>query len=149
MEKNGNGNGKETRLNNMQRKALAESVKAHYQVLIDEAQKRKESEQEAAIEHARKRLGYHLLKKQIARLEAEKQDLEHKLSELGFDSNGGLRTEWDKKTNQYVPVSSDVRRMLEGPVTQATKELEYERDHKTTKIWLADSIQEVTGIIDF
>lgn len=149
MDKNGNGNGKETRLNNMQRKALAESIKAHYQVLIDEAQKRKESEQEAATEHARKRLGYHLLKKQIARLESEKEDLEHKLSELGFDSNGGLRTTWDSKVNQYVPVSSDVRRMLEGPVAQATKELEHERDQKITKIWLADSIKEAKGVINF
>ena len=144
-----NGNGKETRLNNMQRKALAESITGHYQILIDEAQKRKESEQETAIEHARKRLGYHLLKKQIARLEAEKGDLEHKLSELGFDSNGNLRTTWDSKANQYVPVSSDVRRMLEGPVTQATKELEHERDQKVRKLWLADSIKEAKSIINF
>jgi len=149
MTKQDNGNGRETRLNNMQRKALAESVREHYKVLIDEAQKRKESDEERAIEHARKRLGYHLLKKQIARLESEKQDLETKLSELGFDSNGNLRTTWDPNTNQYVPVSSDVRRLLEGPITQATKELERERDQKIRKLWLADSIKEARSIIDF
>ncbi len=146
-KKNGNEN-REQRLNNMQRKALADSIKAHYRVLIDEARQKKESEQETAIEHARKRLGYHLLKKRISGLEDEKKDLETKLYELGFDSSGNLRTIYDSKTNQYVPAVSDAKRLIEGKSNDATKQLERERDQKVTKILLADSIKEAKSIMN-
>ena len=149
-KENKNGNEiRESRLNNMQRKALADSIKGHYQVLIDEAKQKKESEQETAVEHARKRLGYHLLKKRISGLEDEKKDLENKLCELGFDSSGNLRTIYDSKTNQYVPAVSGAKRLIEGKSNDATKQLERERDQKVTKILLADSIKEAKLIMNF
>ena len=147
-KKNGNAN-REFWLNNIQRKALADSIKVHYQVLIDEARQKKESEQETAVEHARKRLGYHLLKKRISGLEDEKKDLENKLYELGFDSGGNLRTIYDSKTNQYVPAVSDAKRLIEGKSNDATKLLERERDQKVNKILLATSIKEAKLLMDF
>ncbi len=145
--KNGNGNGKETRLNNMQRKALAEAIKVHYQTLIDQATKKRECDQEAQVENARKRLGFYLLRKRKSQLEKEQEDLEQKMVELGFDSHGNLRTEWDSKANRYLPVSSDARRLIEGDVNNAADLLTRERDQKIKGIWLADTIKEAREII--
>ena len=134
-------------LNNMQRKELIEIVKARFQSLIDEARKRSEGEHETAVEHARKELGFHLLKKRIDQVKAEQVDLEHKISELGFDSNGNLRTSYESKSNSYVPVASKARRLLEGKTSDSVKDLEKEREELVTKILLAETTSEARQLV--
>ena len=134
-------------LNNMQRKALVEAVKAHYQNTIDEARKKGEHVHETAVEHARKELGFHLLKKQIEGLKEEEKDLEQKITELGFDSNGDLRTTYDPKRNAYVPITSKACRLLEGTTSDSVKTLEKEREEVVMKIWLAETIKEARQLV--
>lgn len=68
--------------------------------------------------------------------------MEHKITELGFDSNGDLRTTYDTKRNSYVPVTSKACRLLEGTTSDSVKTLEKEREEVVMKIWLAETITE-------
>lgn len=134
-------------LNNMQRKELIEIVRARYQNMIDESRKKSESAHETAVEHARKELGFHLLKKRIEQVKDEQSDLENKILELGFDSNGNLRTTYESKTNSYVPVASKAKKLLEGATSDDVKTLEKEREELVTKILLAETTSEARQLV--
>jgi len=145
---NGNGNGV-ARLNNSQRKALEGSIKAHYERVITNAKNTNEHARERAVEEVQKKLGYHVLKKRIGQLEEQKEDLKGQISRLGFDEDGHLKTNWDAKTGQYLPVESDARKLIEGKVGDTVQHLEVERDKKVRDIWLAGTVGEAKTIINF
>lgn len=146
---NGNGNGNQTRLNNMQRKALEGSLKAHYERVITNAKNTNEHAREAVVEEIQKKLGYHVLKKRIQQLEEQKEDFKKQITRLGFDEDGNLKTSWDAKAGQYLPVESDARRLIEGKVGDTVEHLEVERDKKVREIWLAGTVEEAKTIINF
>ncbi len=146
---NGNGNGNQTRLNNMQRRALEMSLKAHYERVIANAKNTNEHAREAAVQEVQKKLGYIVLKKRIGQLEEQKEDLKGQIARLGFDEDGNLKTNWDAKTGQYLPVVSDARRLIEGKVGDTVQHLEVERDKKVRDIWLAGTVEEAKTIINF
>lgn len=145
---NGNGNGV-ARLNNMQRKALEGSLKAHYERVITNAKNTNEHARERAVEEVQKKLGYHVLKKRVQQLEEQKEDLKKQIIRLGFDEDGNLKTTWDSKAGQYLPVESDARRLIEGKVGDSVQHLEIERDKKVRDIWLAGTVEEAKTIINF
>jgi|GEM_PF-1758959 len=155
MTKNGhengnrNGNGNQTRLNNMQRRALELSLKAHYERVITNAKNTNEHARERAVEEVQKKLGYHVLEKRIQQLEEQKEDLKGQIARLGFDEDGNLKTNWDAKTGQYLPVVSDARKLIEGKVGDTVEHLEVERDKKVRDIWLAGTVEEAKTIINF
>jgi len=156
MEKNGNetvnGNGHGNgiaRLNNSQRKALEGSIKAHYERVIANAKNTNEHAREVAVREVQKKLGYHVLKKRIGQLEEQKEDLKGQIARLGFDEDGNLKTTWDGKAGQYLPVESDARKLIEGKVGDTVQHLEVERDKKVRDIWLAGTVEEAKTIINF
>ena len=136
------------RVNNMQRKALAEAITAIYAIRMDKARKSNEHARTAAEEHARNKLGFNVVQKKIQQLEEEKKHLENELKKLGFDSNGDVRTIWNTDTGQYIPVNSKVKGLIEGEVADTTKDLEEERDEKVAQIWLAETTQEAREIVN-
>ncbi len=146
---NGNGNGNQTRLNNMQRRALELSLKAHYERVITNAKNTNEHARERAVEEVQKKLGYHVLKKRIGQLEEQKEDLKKQITRLGFDEDGHLKTDWDGRTGQYLPVESNARKLIEGKVGDTVQHLEVERDKKVRDIWLAGTVEEAKTIINF
>lgn len=147
---NGNGHGNAVaRLNNSQRKALQESIKAHYERVIANAKNTNEHAREVAVQEVQKKLGYHVLKKRIQQLEEQKEDLKGQIVRLGFDEDGNLKTTWDAKTGQYLPVESDARKLIEGKVGDTVQHLEVERDKKVRDIWLAGTIEEAKAIVNF
>lgn len=145
---NGHGNGV-ARLNNSQRKALQESIKAHYERVIANAKNTNEHARERAVQEVQKKLGYHVLKKRIQQLEEQKEDLKGQIVRLGFDEDGNLKTTWDSKTGQYLPVESDARKLIDGKVGDTVQHLEVERDKKVRDIWLAGTIEEAKAIVNF
>lgn len=146
---NGNGNGKEARLNNSQRKALEGSIKAHYERVIANAKNTNEHAREQAVQEAQRKLGYHVLKKRIQQLDEQKEDLKKQITRLGFDEDGNLKTTYDGRTGQYLPVESDARKMIEGKVGDTVQHLEVERDKKVRDIWLAGTVAEAKAIVHF
>ena len=156
MAKNGNGNANGnghgngiSRLNNSQRKALEGSIKAHYERVITNTKNTNEHARESAVQEIQKKLGYHVLKKRIGQLEEQKEDLKGQIARLGFDEDGNLKTNWDAKAGQYLPVESDARRLIEGKVGDTVQHLEVERDKKVRDIWLAGTVEEAKTIINF
>ena len=146
---NGNGNGNQVRLNNMQRRALELSVKAHFERVIANAKNTNEHAREAAVQEVQKKLGYHVLTKRIQQLEEQKEDLKGQIARLGFDESGNLKTTWDGKAGQYLPVESDARKLIEGKVGDAVQHLEVERDKKVRDIWLAETVSQAKAIVNF
>lgn len=145
---NGNGNGA-VRLNNSQRKALEQSIKAHYERVIATAKNKNEHTRELAVQEVQKKLGFHVLRKRMEQLEEQKEDLKQQIAVLGFDEDGNLKTTWNVKTSEYLPVVSDARRLIEGRVEASVEHLEAERDLKVRDVWLAETVQEAKAIVHF
>ncbi len=110
---------------------------------------------DVALEHAKKKLGYAVIKKQIdnnqKKIDSIKSDiamLYQKLSDMGFDSDGRLRTLYDRKTGQYLPMASIANKMITGRITESRADLEKERIDFTYKIMLAEDATEAKKIME-
>ena len=60
-----------------------------------------------------------------------------------------MKTTWDAKAGQYLPVESDARKLIEGKVGDTVQHLEVERDKRVRDIWLAGTIEEAKAIVNF
>lgn len=145
---------KNGKVSDSMKRALCKIVDMRFNLKRDKVKADNEDIMSAALEFTKKKLGYAVINKKIQQLivkrgmvEDEIKMLRDNLSEIGFDQHGGLRTLYDHKTGQYLPVASVANKMITGKITESTADLEKERIDYIYKLMLAENAEEAKGIM--
>ncbi len=134
-------------INNAQRKALVDVIISKYGAKAKNVQNRIDGLMDRALEFTKKKLGYNIIQKEIATLDAKIKFLKDKCELMGFDYRGNLSTRFDGKTGQYLPVSSVANKMIAGKISETTESIDNEKQDIISKMWLTKTAVEAQRII--
>ena len=134
-----NGSG---RLNNAQRKALAQIVVRRFDERLDAAKRAEEQLEREITQELFRKFGIATVDGEITRLEAQIKNLKERKEELGFDKN------YD---GTYRIRGGQAKELLEAKVSSrslAIRTLKDERNSAEQDVWLATTVDEAKEIAD-
>jgi hypothetical protein len=138
------------RINNAQRKAIAELVENEFRILTSKRADKVNDERQSIISKAQKELKFDTIKRLLDKAEREVETLKRKILDIGFDVNGTpISRESHYYGGKYVIVPSGllIHKRLDALVRPNEDKFILTYNDIKNRIWLAGTVGEVRNIL--